>query len=395
MIEEIEGGISVVKGVKAGGIFCGIKEGEKKDLAAILFPYPCKCVALFTKNYIKSASIEVAKNYLKKTYFKQVIIITSGCAITGLGTAEKLKVYRITKEIAKLLKIPPYYVLPASTGEIGIPLPLEPIIAGLKKLLFTLRDDIKGTEEAAEAITTTDSYTKLGAIKLYLPQNKEVRIGGIGKGAGMIFPSFATTLLFFATNVAIPYLTFKRIIKEAAEETFNRISVDACRSPNDTLYFLTTATIPLEKKDYPLLKEGILYLFSKFAKSIVADGEGASARIIEVRVKAKQGENIARSVANNLLVKVSCAGNRLSVGRILAAIGATEGIRINLKKLRVKLNNELVIEKGQIIKPFQLLPLNFEHNKEVIIEILIDNKEKEVVYRSAALAPKYLEINMT
>lgn len=385
MIQELQGGISVIEGVRVAGIHCGIKKDKKKDLALILFPENTKCVGFFTKNSVVSAAVQVSSYYLKKTLFKRLIIINSGCANTGLGIEGRRDVYRVIKEASKLTGINKELILMASTGEIGIPLPVELIIAGLKDALGKLGAGEDKDREAAEAIMTTDSYPKFFAVGLKL-NDKEVKIGGIGKGAGMIHPKLGTTLLFFSTDAKIPYLTFKRIIKEAIEVTFNKMSVDFSCSTNDTLLFLSTSKVPIGKEFIELFRAGVINIFSKFVEFIVRDGEGASLKVLELKVKGKRAEEMAENIGKNILFKASCIGKRLSVGRLLAAIGDN---KIHPKNISVNVNDRLVIDKGLILVPY--VPLEGEK-----IKIQINTGVgREITHISSVLSPKYLELNKT
>ncbi|MHA1712307.1 MAG: bifunctional glutamate N-acetyltransferase/amino-acid acetyltransferase ArgJ, partial [Candidatus Freyarchaeota archaeon] len=392
-LEEVEGGITAVEGIKAAGIACGIKGGHKKDLALIFSDAPAYAAAVFTSNIVKAAHIEVCKETIKKGKV-QAVIINSGNANACTGEEGKEAVKRVINSTAQTLGIDSTYVFMASTGKIGVPLPEQLILSSLERLRDGLRED--GGREAAEAILTTDTKVKEAACKFKL-EGKEVCIGACAKGAGMICPDMATMLCFVATSVSASPQMLKRVLKEAVGRSFNCISVDGDQSTNDTVLLLANGKVEVEldEKNYSRFSEALLYIFQKLAIEIVKDGEGAT-KVIEINVKGtredREAHKIASAIARSALFRAAMHGSDLNWGRIFAAAG-TSGVPFNYEDVTLAVNGIKFFARGKIIASAMSKAQESLKEKEIIIWFHLPYGEGEGRFWCCDLSEEYVRVN--
>ncbi len=284
----IPGGITAAKGFRAAGVHCGIKPAGKSekdsplDLALIVSMMPAHAAAVFTSNQVKAAPVRISQKHVAKGR-AQAIVANSGNAnaCTGeKGMKDALDMARLT---AELLAVAPHEVLVASTGRIGVNLPMENVLAGIRTAEQVLSDE--GGAAAARAIMTTDKKLKEIAVTLKI-NDREVRIGAIAKGAGMINPSLATMFCFITTDATVSTNCLDKALRAAADQSFNRISVDNDTSTNDTVIILANGMAgnrSLEGKGLRQFEEMLDHVCTKLSRMIVMDGEGAT-RLEEVGV---------------------------------------------------------------------------------------------------------------
>lgn len=324
----IEGGsVTTPKGFLAAGVACGIKATRSKDLALIVSELPSVAAATFTTNKVKASHILVSRENLKpQKAMVRAIVANSGNANCCTGQQGIEDARRMCEVVGLTLQIQPHQVLVASTGVIGVRLPMDKIEQGIKEVASKL--SLNGGLEAAEAIMTTDTVPKFGAVMLEI-NGKIVHIGGIAKGAGMIAPNMATMLSFIATDACIGRKALQSALRYAVERTFNSITVDGDTSTNDTVFALANwmaggEEIVEGKPAFEQFREGLIALCQHLAKAIARDGEGAT-KLIEVRVTGAMSESeakrVAMTVANSPLVKTALFGNDPNWGRIAAAVG--------------------------------------------------------------------------
>ncbi|MCL2411244.1 MAG: bifunctional glutamate N-acetyltransferase/amino-acid acetyltransferase ArgJ [Treponema sp.] len=328
-MKEISGGICAPKGFASGGIHCGIKKGsQKKDLALIYSPTPCAAAAMFTTNIVKAASIQVCRENIDNGKL-HAVIVNSGNANActgqdGLDSARKMALLA-----ANVLGLDKSQVAVASTGVIGVPLPIELIEKNIDDLKLSLRDDMQGHEAALEAIMTTDIRKKEISIEIEI-DGKLVRIGAMAKGSGMIHPDMATMLCFITTDAAVSIDTLNEVLRNAVKKSFNRVTVDGDTSTNDIVLVmangqaLNEAINNKEHRNYEVFSSALEYVCIALAKMIAADGEGAT-KLLTVTVKGAfcedTAEKLAKSVASSSLVKAACFGADANWGRVLCAMG--------------------------------------------------------------------------
>jgi len=393
----VTGGITYPKGIKASGIRCGIRV-NKKDLALIYSEKLAEAAAMYTTNKFKAAPLIVTENNLAKSKGKlQAILINSGIANACTGKKGLEDAWETINYVAKGLAIDHRYIAIASTGKIGEPLPLKKIKDGLKEAISGLSS--AGGTEAAEAILTTDTLKKEIALTFRIGE-KEVKIGGMAKGSGMINPNMATMLAFITSDISISQELLKDALQQVVEKTFNMISVDGDTSTNDMVIVMANGLagnpgIIERDVNYSKFLKALYYVGEYLAKCIVRDGEGAS-KMIEVEVKDapsfNEAKRVAKAVINSPLVKAAIFGGDPNWGRILAAVGYS-GVEINPEKVGLYLK-EKIVEGGQPLK-FSRQELHDYLSSSQEIKITIDlkmGKEKATAW-GCDLTYDYVKIN--
>lgn len=350
-LDWLEGGITAVPGILAGGVAAGIKPSGKKDLALIYSSTPARVAAAFTSNQVKGAPVLVSMEHARGGQ-AQAIVASAGCSNVCTGERGIRDAREMTKLVGELLRIPATHVLVASTGVIGVPLPMDKIRAALPKLVKSLSP--QGGRAAAEAILTTDTRPKEAALRLEV-NGRPVTIGGMAKGVGMIEPHLATMFCFVATDAGVGRGALGAVVRRAVDRSFNRITVDSDQSTSDTVAVLASGlaeNAPLEAGGRGLrqLAAGLEALMTKLARMLVADGEGATKLVsITVRGAASRRDALlaARSVGNSPLVKTAIYGQDPNWGRIMMALGKSAA-RVDQEKVSIAFNDELVAVRGML-----------------------------------------------
>jgi glutamate N-acetyltransferase/amino-acid N-acetyltransferase len=337
-----------VPGFKFAGVACGIKKSKKKDLALIVSERPATAAALFTTNRLKAASVLVGMKHIRRGRIRAVVI-ASGNANACTGRRGLADAEEMCREAALRLGIRRDLVFPSSTGIIGVPLPMDKVRSGITDAAGQL--SAGSLARAAEAILTTDRFTKIAAASCALG-GKKVTVAGMAKGAGMIAPNMATMLAYVLTDAAVEPRCLKRILARAAEGTFNCVTVDGDTSTNDTVLFLANgvaANFPVRSgKEENALFESARRVMKELALKLVQDGEGTT-KVVEVRVEGarsvREARRVALSVANSKLVKTAFFGEDPNFGRIMAAIGYA-GVPVNPDKINVSFDGVMVVRQG-------------------------------------------------
>mgnify|MGYP001047967049 CR=1 FL=1 len=296
----IEGGVCAAKGFVANGLNCGINPvKEKFDLGVVYSETECNAAGGYTQNKVKGAPIIVTKKHLENGT-AQAVVVNSGnanaCNPDGYEKAEKM-----CSLAADALGVDENDVIVASTGVIGQPLPIEPIASGIEKLKGTLSKD--GGISAAEAIMTTDTVKKQWAVETVL-DGKKVTIGGIAKGSGMIHINMGTTLSFVTTDAAISSEMLKSALIEAADVSYNMVSVDGDTSTNDTLAIMASGyagnkEITEKNDDYKIFTAVLTDAFKKVAKKLAKDGEGAT-KLLICKVDGAKDDKSAKIISKSI-----------------------------------------------------------------------------------------------
>ncbi|WP_313529910.1 bifunctional glutamate N-acetyltransferase/amino-acid acetyltransferase ArgJ [Anaerotignum sp.] len=328
-MQKISGGITAPKGFLAGGLHCGIRANQdKKDLAMIYSKTPCSAAAVYTQNKVYGAPITVTRDNIADGT-AQAMICNSGNANTCNADGVE-KAAAMCKMTAEALGLSPKDIIIASTGVIGAVLPLEPIEKGIKALAPQLTAE--GGALAAEAIMTTDTKAKEEAYTIEIG-GKTVTIGAMAKGSGMIHPNMATMLGFLTTDAAISTPMLQKALKLAVDDTFNMVSVDGDTSTNDMVSIMANGmaenpTINQEGPEFDAFLTVIKEICTSMAKKIAGDGEGAT-KLLECTVNGAPNTALAKSISKSIitssLVKSALFGADANWGRILCAIGYTEG----------------------------------------------------------------------
>ncbi len=354
-VDWLEGGITAVPGILAGGVAAGIKPSGKKDLALIHSPTPARAAAVFTSNQVKGAPVLVSMEHIRSGQ-AQAILASSGCANVCTGERGVKDAREMTKLVGELLRIPATHVLITATGVIGTPLPMDKVRAAVPKLVKSLSP--QGGRAAAEAILTTDTRPKEVAARLDVG-GRSVTIGGIAKGVAMLEPHLATMFCFVATDAAVARGALDTLVRRAVERSFNRITVDGDQSTSDTVAVLANGlaeNAPLEAGSRGLrqLATGLEAVMGRLARLLVSDGEGATKLVtVSVRGAASRRDALlaARSVANSPLVKTAINGGDPNWGRVMMALGKSAA-RVEQEKVAIDVQDargaEKLVERGML-----------------------------------------------
>ena len=399
-IKLINGGVCAAQGFKASGVHCGIRKNKtKKDLALIVSDTLCNAAAVYTTNLVKGAPLTVTKNHIANGK-AQAVICNSGnantCNANGIEIAEQM-----SDLVAKELSISANDVVVASTGVIGQPLDIAPIAEGIPVLASTLSYD--GSQDAAEAIMTTDTIDKQIAVE-FTVGGKVCKMGGIAKGSGMIHPNMATMLVFITTDAAISSEMLGKALSGDIANTFNMLSIDGDTSTNDMVTVLANgmagnAEITAEGEDYNTFMKALNTVTVNLCRVIAGDGEGAT-KLLECKVSGGKTLEISKTVAKSVicssLLKAAMFAADASWGRVLCAIGYS-GADVDVTKIDVS----FVSNKGEIIVCQNGAGVDFseEKAKEILLEkeIIIDIKLNDGEFSSTAwgcdLTYDYVKIN--
>ena len=324
----ITGGVTAAKGFQAASTAAGIKYQGRTDMAMVYSEKPCVAAGTFTTNIVKAAPVKWDQEIVYKHPTAQVIICNSGIANACTGE-EGFSYCRATaKAAAETLKVDENSVLVASTGVIGMQLPIEKLSDGVKAMAPKLQGTLEAGNEAAKAIMTTDTREKEVAVQIEIG-GKMVTIGGMCKGSGMIHPNMCTMLGFVTTDVCISKQLLQEALSQDVKDTYNMVSVDGDTSTNDTVLLLANGMaenpeISEKNEDYQKFCEALNYINTTLAKKIAGDGEGATA-LFEVKIigaeSKEQAVTLSKSVVTSSLTKAAIYGHDANWGRILCAMG--------------------------------------------------------------------------
>lgn len=327
-MKQIEGGVNAAKGFQAAGVEAGVKYKNRKDMALIYSTAPCTAAGTFTSNVVKAAPVLWDKKIVEESPSARAVVVNSGIANACTGKQGMDCCQAESRYAAEALGIPADSVLVASTGVIGMQLPLERLAEGIKKLAAAKADTPEAGSDAARAIMTTDTVPKEIAVTFEI-SGKTVTLGGMCKGSGMIHPNMCTMLGFLTTDLKISKPMLQKALREDVVDSFNMISVDGDTSTNDTLLILANGLaeneeISSEGKDYDTFREALAFVTTFLAKKMAGDGEGATAlfetKVIGAASKA-DARILAKSVICSSLTKAAIFGHDANWGRILCALG--------------------------------------------------------------------------
>ncbi len=327
-MKQIEGGVTAAKGFEAAGVEAAIKYQNRKDMAMVYSTAPCRAAGTFTTNVVKAAPVLWDKEMVETSPFVQAVVVNSGIANACTGQQGKSICKEEAKCAGELLNIPETAVLVASTGVIGMQLPLDRICEGIKKLAAAKKGTPQAGLDAAKAIMTTDTVHKQVAVEVEIG-GKVVTVGGMCKGSGMIHPNMCTMLGFVTTDANISKEMLQKAVSADVVDSFNMISVDGDTSTNDTLLVLANglvgnAEITAEGEDYQAFCEALHFVTTYLARKMAGDGEGATALFETKVVGAKTKEEariLAKAVICSSLTKAAIFGHDANWGRILCALG--------------------------------------------------------------------------
>lgn len=327
-MKEIKGGVTAAKGFLAASAAAEIKYKGRTDMAMIFSSVPCKAAGTFTTNVVKAAPVKWDQKVVYEQPYAQAVICNSGIANACTGEEGYGYCKETADAAAEILNISPDSVLVASTGVIGMQVPVDKIKNGIKMMEPVLSGEISAGTDAAKAIMTTDTVHKEVAVEIEIG-GKAVTIGGMCKGSGMIHPNMCTMLGFVTTDISISKELLLEALKEDVKDTYNMISVDGDTSTNDTVLLLANGMagneeITEKNADYEKFKMALNYVNTTLSKKIAGDGEGATA-LFEVKVigasTKEEAVILSKSVVTSSLTKAAIYGHDANWGRILCALG--------------------------------------------------------------------------
>ncbi len=382
-------------GFRYAAAYAGIRKLEKDDIAIIVPDKPAQGAAVFTTNVMQAAPVKLARQNLKISKGKVTgVLINAGNANCATRTGERVALASC-KALAKALKTRPEYIIPASTGVIGVELEANLLTAPLPKLVEQLSAD--RFQAVAEAMMTTDTRVKIASEEVPFADGT-IRVAGMTKGSGMIHPNMATTLGFVMTDALASAEQLAEILQPATERSFNSLSVDGDMSTNDTVLLLAggASNVRPSGKERKVLGEVVAWVMESLAEQIAADGEGAKKLVVVRTVGFKSHEDarkIARAVANSPLVKTAIAGSDPNWGRILAAAGYA-GVAFDPASIDIEMQRLLVCRSG-LAAPFDENELK-QKLDEPEVRIRIVNKKGgkgEARFFTCDLTEGYIQIN--
>ena len=391
--------LTPVPGLQLGYAQAGIKKPGRKDVLVLKLAPGATVAGVFTTNRFCAAPVQVSKDHLAGTQPIVALVVNTGNANAGTGEAGLANANATCAALAKLLGCEANQILPFSTGVILEPLPLEKLVAGLPAAIANLNED--RWFDAAEAIMTTDTQPK-AASRVVTIAGKRVTMTGISKGAGMIKPNMATMLGFMACDAKISQPVLQTLVKQAADASFNCITIDGDTSTNDSFMLIATGAGELEITDtasaeYHALAEAVIGLSQELAQMIVRDGEGAT-KFITVRVEQgrdlEECRKIAYAIGHSPLVKTAFFASDPNLGRILAAIGYAGVNDLDVNQINLYLDDVWVAKQGGRNPDYQ------EHDgqrvmkqSEITVRVTLARGEAKATIWTCDLSHDYVSIN--
>jgi glutamate N-acetyltransferase/amino-acid N-acetyltransferase len=398
------GGVATAKGFRAAGISAGIKITKRLDLALVVSDAPATAAAVFTQNLVQAAPVLVCKEHLQKSGgIVRAIVVNSGCANACTGDLGVADARVMAAETAKLVGCPVEQVLVASTGVIGVNLPMDKLHSGIPQAFGAL-SGARGPQ-AAQAIMTTDPFPKESCTTIMIGGNT-VTIGGMAKGSGMIGPDMspaaphaphATMLAFVTTDAAVPQPLLSRALAEVVDETFNAITVDGDTSTNDTVVLLANGAggATIGQAEYASFAKALRAVCLELALGIVRGGEGAT-KLVTVNVTGaasrEDARRTAKAIANSLLVKTAIHGGDPNWGRLIAVAGRA-GVPFNPSRAKVTIGSVVLFEQGRPYDERASDAAEYLKRKEVAISVDLGSGSAMSTVYTCDLSAEYVRIN--
>ncbi len=391
-----DGTVTSPKGFQAGAVYSGLKtEGEGKlDLAILYAEKPCTAAGVFTTSTFKAASLRVCERHIAGGK-AQAVVVNAGIANAYVGEQGVKDAEEICALVGRKLGLSPGRVLIASTGLTGMELPMGIIRRAVPGIPLART----GGHDMARAIMTTDRRPKEMAVSFELG-GKTVTLGGIAKGAGMIHPNMATMLVFLTTDAAVERRFLQAALRDAADATFNMLTIDGDTSPSDTLLVLASGAagnkhVKSDSPDADVFRAALTHVCAFLAKSIARDGEGAE-KVIEVTVDGaasqKDARDAARTIAGSTLVKAAVHGNDPNWGRVIAALGRS-GARVAEDRLVCYINGICVFDEGKPIPFFREAAVKAMSAPEVSIRVSLNLGDASATAWGCDLTEEYVTFN--
>jgi len=394
-VETVAGGVATPKGFRAAGVSAGIKIRGGLDLALIVSDTPATAAAVFTTNLAQAAPVTVSREHLARSGgHARAIIVNAGCANACTGSDGLEVAQQMAAETAGLVGCPIEQVLVSSTGVIGVSLDINKIRKSLPAAMSSLGAD-QGPA-AARAIMTTDPFPKEAAARVSI-DGRDVLIGGIAKGSGMIEPMMATMLGFITTDAAVEPALLARALRAVSDETFNAITVDGECSTNDCVMMLANGQsgATVTESSYAAFVEGLRAVCHPLAIGIVRGGEGAT-KLITVNVtgaaSVADARKAAKAIGNSPLVKTAIHGGDPNWGRLVAVAGRA-GVAFELSRATVRIGSLVLFDQGRPHDEVAPDAAEYLKNKDVTVEVNLGAGSSSATVWTCDLTAEYVRIN--
>ncbi len=393
----IAGGVTAPRGFRASGISAGIKASKGLDLALLVADAPAGAAAVFTTNLAQAAPVLLSREHLRATGgVARAIVVNSGCANACTGDEGLRDAREMASETARLVGCPVDQVLVASTGVIGVALPMDKVRRSLPDALKALGSGEDRGANAARAIMTTDPFPKESATRISIG-GRDVAIGGMAKGSGMIEPMMATMLGFVTTDAAVPAPLLDRALRAAVDVTFNAITVDGECSTNDCVMLLASGAsgVTITESTYPAFLEGLTTVCRELAIGIVRGGEGAT-KLVAVTVtgaaSAADAKRCAKAIANSPLVKTAIHGGDPNWGRLIAVAGRA-GVGFELGKAAVTIGSVVLFKDGRPYDQNAPAAADYLKGRELDVTVHLGAGTESATVWTCDLSAEYVKIN--
>ena len=395
-LEMVTGGVTTPKGFRAAGVSAGIKAKEGAlDLALIVSDRPATAAAVFTLNRAQAAPVVVSREHLARTGASaRAIVVNSGCANACTGDEGREVAVKTAAETARLIGCSTEQVLVASTGVIGVSLDFEKLRRGLPMAIAALGEDQGGL--AARAIMTTDPFAKEAATHVSIG-GREIAVGGMAKGSGMIEPMMATMLGFVTTDAAIPAPLLDRALRAAVDDTFNAITVDGECSTNDCVMVLANGAsgTTVDESSLDIFTHALRAVCLRLALGIVRGGEGAT-KLMTINVtgaaSAVEARRAAKAIANSPLVKTAVHGGDPNWGRLIAVAGRA-GVSFELSRAAVIIGTTVLFKDGQPHDEAAAEAAAYLKHNDILLSVDLGAGSASSTVWTCDLSAEYVRIN--
>jgi glutamate N-acetyltransferase / amino-acid N-acetyltransferase len=388
------------RGFRFAGVKAGLKPSGNLDFAVAVADRPASAAAMFTSNRVKAAPLTVGSRHLERSGGRvRVVAVNAGNANCATGRTGIAACERVCSSAAKIFGSEGHEVFPSSTGIIGVPLPAEKLVNALPEIDRTLKADVEHFLEFARAIMTTDTRPKVAHARIDV-DGVQARIAGVCKGAGMIHPQLvrhATMLVYIFTDAEAAPADLDTLLSDAAEQTFNRISVDGDTSTNDTVLLLASgASGARVDAQHPAFKTALEEVCLSLAKQIVDDAEGVT-HVVELQIEGAANDadalRVAKAIAHSPLVKTAWAGSDPNWGRLMAATGYS-GAKIDPDKIAIWLGDQQICENGGRVADFDEERAHAcLKNREFTVRIALGAGDGRCRFWTSDLTAEYVRIN--
>lgn len=402
-MEQIKGGVTAAQGFEAASCEANIKYSGRTDMAMVFSKEPCECAGTFTSNVVKAACVQWDMQIVESGKPLHAVVINSGIANACTGKEGFDACEASARAVEDCLKVPYDSVAVASTGVIGMQLPVDKLVKGINAMSKTLDDSLGAGTAASKAIMTTDTVNKEVAVS-FMAGGKKVTLGGMSKGSGMIHPNMCTMLAFITTDLSIDKLLMQEALREVVADTFNMITVDGDTSTNDSLILMANGLagndkITAKDEDYESFKEALFFVCRFLARKMASDGEGAT-KLFEAKVvNAKSKEDartLSRAIVGSNLSKAAIYGCDANFGRFLCAMGYS-GAQFDQNDVELFFESRAgrlqVFDRGTPIDFDEDFAVKIMKEDEVTVFVDMHEGEAEAAAWGCDLTYDYVKIN--